>query len=102
MRLILILRGLSSRVEETDDGSDASGAAAVKPKKKKEKMGLMESFRFLSRSKYLGYMSIMVLSYGLAMEFTEIVWKVRFPRRGKRDPAREGGFLARCLLHNLA
>lgn len=47
------------------------------PKKHKEKMGFLESFRYLSQSKYLGYMGLMVLSYGLSMEFTEIVWKVR-------------------------
>lgn len=40
-------------------------------------MGLLDSFRFLSKSKYLGYVGLIVLSYGLSMEFTEIVWKVR-------------------------
>ena len=39
-------------------------------------MGLLESFRFLSKSKYLGFVGLIVLSYGLSMEFTEIVWKV--------------------------
>ncbi|CAM9564844.1 unnamed protein product [Discosporangium mesarthrocarpum] len=43
--------------------------------KKKSVMGLLESFRFLSQSKYLGCIGVVVVSYGLAMEFTEIVWK---------------------------
>lgn len=46
--------------------------------KQKSKMSLVESFRFLSKSKYLGYLGLLVVSYGLSMEFTEIVWKVRF------------------------
>lgn len=41
-------------------------------------MGLLDSFRFLSKSKYLGFVGLIVLSYGLSMEFTEIVWKVWF------------------------
>lgn len=45
-------------------------------KSAKQKMGLLESFRFLSQSKYLGYVGLVVVSYGLSMEFTEIVWKV--------------------------
>lgn len=44
--------------------------------KAKQKMGLLDSFRFLSKSKYLGYVGLIVISYGLSMEFTEIVWKV--------------------------
>ncbi|CAM9442825.1 unnamed protein product [Pylaiella littoralis] len=43
--------------------------------KAKQKMGLLDSFRFLSKSKYLGFVGLIVLSYGLSMEFTEIVWK---------------------------
>eukprot|EP00903_Cladosiphon_okamuranus_P008794 g8423.t1 len=43
--------------------------------KAKAKMGLLESFRFLSKSTYLGFIGLIVLSYGLSMEFTEIVWK---------------------------
>ena len=49
---------------------------ALRKEKVKEKMGLLDSFRVLSKSKYLGYIGLIVVSYGLAMEFTEIVWKV--------------------------
>jgi ATP/ADP translocase len=40
-----------------------------------KQMGLIESFRFLGKSKYLGHIALIVLSYGLSMEFTEIIWK---------------------------
>jgi len=42
---------------------------------KKPKMGMIESFRFLLSSRYLGCLAVMVISYGLSMEFTEIIWK---------------------------
>jgi len=38
-------------------------------------MGLVESIRFLSSSAYLGYLAVLVLSYGLTIQFTDIVWK---------------------------
>lgn len=53
----------------------------MQKEKAKTKMGLLDSFRFLSKSKYLGYVGLVVVSYGLSMEFTEIVWKVT-PQRG--------------------
>ncbi|CAN0118141.1 unnamed protein product [Ascophyllum nodosum] len=63
----------------TDRAAESSGAESTarvgRKDKLKPKMSLMESFRFLSKSKYLGYVGLMVVSYGLAMEFTEIVWK---------------------------
>lgn len=68
---------------------------AVSKEKSKPKMGMLDSFRFLSKSKYLGYVGLVVLSYGLSMEFTEIVWKVREGRGvrqgiGKSDRQLEG------------
>mmetsp|Transcript_34012 Transcript_34012/g.44910 ORF Transcript_34012/g.44910 Transcript_34012/m.44910 type:complete len:670 (-) Transcript_34012:243-2252(-) len=49
-------------------------------KKKKPKMGMAESFKFLLSSKYLGCLCAMVISYGLSMEFTEIIWKAMVKR----------------------
>ena len=44
-------------------------------RKEKPKMGFIESFRFLAQSSYLRHISVLVLSYGLSMELTEIIWK---------------------------
>lgn len=41
----------------------------------KPKMTLWESLQFLASDKYLRNIAIMVLSYGLTIEFTEIIWK---------------------------
>ena len=78
-------------------GGAESTARVGRKDKLKPKMSLMESFRFLSKSKYLGYVGLMVVSYGLAMEFTEIVWKVRGGYRIHIIQAGFGGRENRCV-----
>jgi ATP:ADP antiporter, AAA family len=46
-----------------------------KKKRKKPKMSLGESFKFLVTNRYLGCMAVLVVSYGLAINFTEVMWK---------------------------
>lgn len=41
----------------------------------KPKMALAESFRYILSSKYLGFIAIMVLGYGVCMNLTGIMWK---------------------------
>ncbi len=43
--------------------------------KNKPKLSFFDSLRVLARDKYLLNVAMMVLSYGLTMEFTEIIWK---------------------------
>lgn len=45
------------------------------PKHEKPSLSIGDSFRILGKDKYLGNIAKMVLSYGLAIEFTEIIWK---------------------------
>jgi len=45
------------------------------PKKSKVKLTLTESFLLLSRSKYLGYITLLVLGYGVSINLIEVVWK---------------------------
>jgi AAA family ATP:ADP antiporter len=47
----------------------------IPKKKKKHKMSLIESAKFLAGSKYLRLISILVIGYGLSINFTEILWK---------------------------
>jgi len=49
--------------------------AAAAKMAKKSKPGLLESMRILSKSRWLECIAVMVVSYGLTMEFTEIIWK---------------------------
>lgn len=53
----------------------ASSSAASARKKKKPKLSMGQSLALLARSEYLGLICVLVLSYGLSIEFTEIMWK---------------------------
>lgn len=44
-------------------------------KKKKGKMSMTESIKFLTSSQYLRLIGMLVLGYGLSINFTEIMWK---------------------------
>jgi len=47
----------------------------AKMKKEKPKMGLMESFKYLARSKYIGCIAILVIAYGVSINLVEVTWK---------------------------
>lgn len=47
----------------------------VKKKKEKPKMGLVESFKFLAKSKYLGCLALLVFAYGISINIIEVTWK---------------------------
>ncbi|NGX56502.1 MAG: ADP,ATP carrier protein 1 [Candidatus Anoxychlamydiales bacterium] len=44
-------------------------------KKSKPKLSMTDSFKFLFKSKYLGLLAIVVLSYGIAINLVEVTWK---------------------------
>lgn len=51
--------------------------AAAIPQKKKEKpkLSMKESLLFLTRSKYLGCIALIVIAYGASINLVEVVWK---------------------------
>ena len=55
-----------------------------KSKKDKPKLSLMESVKYLFQSPYLGWIAVIVLSYGVTINLVEGVWKgqikIRFPK----------------------
>lgn len=65
----------SSGVSKQGSNSKGNSAPAAQAKSKHPKMSLTESIRVLASSKYLINVATMVLSYGLTIEFTEIIWK---------------------------
>ena len=82
--IMSLYKGITTLVDQENAAAVAAGgettdaaAAAVqaKQKKKKPKMSLGDSFKFLLTNKYLGCMAILVVSYGLAINFTEVMWK---------------------------
>ncbi len=46
-----------------------------KKKKEKPKLSLKESFLYLVRSKYIGSLAVLVLSYGICINLVEVTWK---------------------------
>ncbi len=46
-------------------------------KKEKPKLSMKDSFKFLTRSKYLGLLAIIVISYGIAINLVEVSWKAQ-------------------------
>lgn len=71
--MICVFYSLSSSLVEKSGA--VAGAGAAKPKKKKDKMSMKESIKFLTQSQYLRLISMLVLGYGLSINFTEIMWK---------------------------
>lgn len=61
----------------TDPKLYDSGEAANKPKKKKAKLSLGESFKMIFTSKYLGLLVTLVLAYGISINLVEGVWKAK-------------------------
>ena len=47
----------------------------VKQKKSKPKMSMKESFSYLLKSKYMGYLAILVIGYGISINIVEVTWK---------------------------
>ena len=69
-------RGITDLVEkESAERAKKDGDAEApkkKAKKEKPKLGMVDSFRYLLTNKYLGCMCVLVVAYGLAINFTEV------------------------------
>lgn len=51
------------------------GKAEAREKKEKPKLSIKESFALLTRSKYLGLIALLVLAYGITINFLDVVFK---------------------------
>jgi AAA family ATP:ADP antiporter len=68
-----LARNYVDRTEPEEQKATTGGKEA--PKKKKPKMSMTESAKFLAGSQYLRLILTLVLGYGLSINFTEIMWK---------------------------
>jgi ATP:ADP antiporter, AAA family len=71
--LICVFYQCSSAFIERTEGL-GRGSGVIK-KKKKPKLSMAESAKFLAGSQYLRLIATLVLGYGLSINFTEIMWK---------------------------
>lgn len=55
----------------------ALSSIQTKPKKKKAKLSISESFKLLLSSKHLLCIAILVMSYGMSINLIEVVWKTQ-------------------------
>ena len=85
--IMALYKGITTLVDQENAAAIAKGgettasaSAVVSKKKRKPKMSLGESFKFLLTNRYLACMAILVVSYGLAINFTEV----------RREGGREG------------
>mmetsp|Transcript_56412 Transcript_56412/g.138464 ORF Transcript_56412/g.138464 Transcript_56412/m.138464 type:complete len:592 (+) Transcript_56412:69-1844(+) len=62
-------------LDEKDIALGRKDSEAKISKKKKAKMSMGESIKFLVRQRYLAYLCILVVSYGLSINLTEVIWK---------------------------
>ena len=46
-----------------------------KSKKEKPKLSIKESFMFLAKSPYMGFLAILVIGYGISINLVEVTWK---------------------------
>lgn len=52
-----------------------SAETGKKTKKAKPKLSIVESFKYLLSSRYLGFIALIVLGYGMAINLVEVTWK---------------------------
>ncbi len=62
-------------------------------KKKKPKMGVVESFKYLFSSPYIGLIALLVLSYGMSINLIEVIWKKQLSIQFDGDPNGYNAFM---------
>merc|ERR1712159_799230 len=72
---------------------DAAEAGQKKTKKKKPKLGVVESFKYLLTSPYIGMIAVLVLSYGMSINLIEFVWKKQIKLYYAGDPNAYSAFM---------
>ncbi|MCR9183754.1 MAG: NTP/NDP exchange transporter, partial [Flavobacteriaceae bacterium] len=70
---MITYRWLTKNVLTDPKYYDAAGPK--KEKKKKPKMGVIDSFKYVFSNPYIGLIALLVLSYGMSINLIELIWK---------------------------
>jgi AAA family ATP:ADP antiporter len=70
--ILIIYRYLTGKVLPEEDIHDATVSSKKAPK---IHMSMRKNFAYLARSKYLLYIAVIVLSYNIVINLTEVIWK---------------------------
>ncbi len=94
--IILIYRWINKNVLTDKRFYDP---ALVKQEKAKPKMSMLQSFKFLTHSKYMLYIAILVVAYGISINLIEVTWKsqVRLQYPSMNEYLQFMGVYNRCV-----
>lgn len=70
----------------------------VSTKKKKKKLGLIESFKYILSSRYIGLIASLIICYGISINLVEGVWKKKLGSYFT-DPQELGGFMGEVQVY---
>lgn len=73
--LTIVIYWWMNRNVLTDPFYYDAAATPKKEKKEKPKLSMMESFKYLFTSRYLGFIALLVLGYGMSINLVEVTWK---------------------------
>ena len=93
-----VMLGLFTYMQQkvmTDPNCVDQEKQAIKKKKKRVKMGLRESAKFLMNSTYIKNLATLVISYGMCINIVEVSWKA------KLKVSDEGRVRLKNLLHGI-
>lgn len=71
---MFLYRYLTSNIQEMDENNNPS-VSSEKAKRPTIKMGIRENFAYLMKSRYLIWIAVIVLTYNIALNMVEVVWK---------------------------
>lgn len=88
---MVIYRWMNKNVLTDPKYYDAAKPKA--PKKKKPKLSVAESFKYIFSNPYIGLIALLVLSYGMAINLIEIIWKKQLAIQFAGDPNGYNAFM---------
>lgn len=73
--IVMAIYWWMNRAVLTDPFYYDAAETGKKVKKEKQKLSIGESFKYLISSPYLGFIALLVLGYGMAINLVEVTWK---------------------------